>query len=72
MRPAGEATPSAVRVTAEYDDCAEMLCGYARELYWLVAMGRSVHALDRWYEAGSQRHQRRGTEPAEEIDDCLS
>lgn len=39
----------------------------ARDLYRLVAMGRSVHALDLWYDAGSKPHDRRGRELAQEI-----
>jgi aminoglycoside phosphotransferase (APT) family kinase protein len=42
-----------------------------RELYRLVAMGRSVGALDLWYEAGSERFQRRGDAVAAEIERYL-
>jgi aminoglycoside phosphotransferase (APT) family kinase protein len=39
-----------------------------RDLYWLVAMGRSVHALETWYEQGSDEYLQRGTELANEIE----
>jgi len=39
----------------------------ARDLYRLVAMGRSVGALDFWYEPGSEEHRQRGEKLATEI-----
>jgi aminoglycoside phosphotransferase (APT) family kinase protein len=38
-----------------------------RDLYRLVAMGRSVNALDLWYEEGSETFRQRGTEVADQI-----
>lgn len=40
----------------------------ARELYWLVAMGRSVNALDVWYEPGSEQYNHHGDVIASTID----
>lgn len=42
-----------------------------RDLYRLVALGRSVHALDLWYEPGSETHRRRGDAVAAELDALL-
>lgn len=42
-----------------------------RELYRLVAMGRSVGALDMWYEPGGERFRRRGDAIAAEIERYL-
>jgi aminoglycoside phosphotransferase (APT) family kinase protein len=39
-----------------------------RDLYRLVALGRSVHALDLWYEPGSEEHQQRGDAVAAELE----
>jgi aminoglycoside phosphotransferase (APT) family kinase protein len=42
-----------------------------RDLYRLVALGRSVHALDLWYEVGSEEHRRRGDAVAAELEALL-
>jgi hypothetical protein len=39
-----------------------------RDLYRLVALGRSVGALDLWYEVGSEEHRRRGDAVAAELE----
>lgn len=44
----------------------------ARDLYWLLAVGRSVHSLDLWYEEGSEHHRRRGNEVADVIERILA
>lgn len=40
----------------------------ARDLYRLVAMGRSVSALELWYDPGSEAYRERGEELAAEIE----
>ncbi|KAB1193032.1 phosphotransferase [Haloferax sp. MBLA0076] len=42
-----------------------------RDLYRLIAMGRSVGGLPFWYEPGSETYQERGTAIAAEITDIL-
>ena len=42
-----------------------------RDLYRLVSLGRSVHALDLWHEPGSEEHRRRGDAVATELDSLL-
>ena len=42
-----------------------------RDLYRLVALGRSVNALDVWYEEGTEGYRRRGTAVATEIERLL-
>lgn len=42
-----------------------------RDLYRLIALGRSVHALDLWYEPGSKEHRRRGDAVAAELEGLL-
>ncbi len=39
-----------------------------RDCYRLLAMGRSVTALDRWYDPTGERFQRRGTTIAAELE----
>ncbi|MFB6254921.1 MAG: hypothetical protein ABEI06_09955, partial [Halobacteriaceae archaeon] len=43
----------------------------ARDLYRLVATGRSVNALDVWYEPGSEQYDRRGKVIASAIDQII-
>lgn len=38
-----------------------------RDIYRLVAMGRSVNALDLWYDEGGETFRQRGTELADQI-----
>lgn len=42
-----------------------------RDLYRLVAMGRSVNALDLWYEEGSEMFEQRGIELADQIEQIV-
>jgi len=43
-----------------------------RELYWLVAMGRSVYSLDHWYERGTEQYKRRGDVIASTMDRIIN